>query len=260
MVQEAGKEGEREELPERWSAQRKAEIVLRLLRGEDLGEVSREIQVSPPVLEEWRRVFLESGITGLRRRTGDRGRAEEALEARRAVSPATGRRYPLTMVCEVYRTARSGVYAARGGREDAAVIVRKRGPRTLWSDEQLVEAIRSVLRESPFLGEGHRKVRVRLRMRGIRVGKNRVLRLLRENALVAPVRRRHPHGDRTHSSTIRTTRPNELWGTDATRFYTQHQRRRAAPSAACRCYPSRSSIPSRVRRISSNNAGATLAA
>jgi hypothetical protein len=33
-----------EGLPERWSARRKAEIVLRLLRGEDLGEVSREIR------------------------------------------------------------------------------------------------------------------------------------------------------------------------------------------------------------------------
>src|SRR5690625_234401 len=46
--------GERE-LPERWSAKRKAEIVLRLLRGEDLGEISREIQVAPQVIEEWRR-------------------------------------------------------------------------------------------------------------------------------------------------------------------------------------------------------------
>jgi hypothetical protein len=33
-------------------------VVLRLLRGEDLGEVSREVQVSPSELEEWRRVFL----------------------------------------------------------------------------------------------------------------------------------------------------------------------------------------------------------
>ena len=46
----------REELSERWSARRKAEVVLRLLRGEDLGEVSREVQVSPVELEEWRRV------------------------------------------------------------------------------------------------------------------------------------------------------------------------------------------------------------
>ena len=37
--------GRPESLPKRWSAQRKAEVVLRLLRGEDIGEVSREIRV-----------------------------------------------------------------------------------------------------------------------------------------------------------------------------------------------------------------------
>lgn len=58
-------------VPERWSAQRKVEVVLRLLRGEDLAEVSREVQVSPPELEEWRRVFLETGQQGLRRRGRD---------------------------------------------------------------------------------------------------------------------------------------------------------------------------------------------
>ena len=57
--------------PERWSAQRKAEVVLRLLRGEDLGEVSREMRVSPAELEEWRRVFLETGQQGLKRRSRD---------------------------------------------------------------------------------------------------------------------------------------------------------------------------------------------
>ena len=40
----------REKVPERWSAQQKTEVVLRLLRGEDLVEVSREVQVSPPEL------------------------------------------------------------------------------------------------------------------------------------------------------------------------------------------------------------------
>ncbi|MGH7550606.1 MAG: hypothetical protein ACREK3_07595 [Gemmatimonadota bacterium] len=45
-------EPEAQELPERWSARRKTEIVLRLLRGEDLGALSREIQVSPPALED----------------------------------------------------------------------------------------------------------------------------------------------------------------------------------------------------------------
>ena len=66
----------REKVPERWSAQHKTEVVLRLLRGEDLVEVSREVQVSPPELEEWRRVFLETGQQGLRRRGRDPGERE----------------------------------------------------------------------------------------------------------------------------------------------------------------------------------------
>ena len=66
----------REKVRERWSAQQKTEVVLRLLRGEDLVEVSREVQVSPPELEEWRRVFLETGQQGLRRRGRDPGERE----------------------------------------------------------------------------------------------------------------------------------------------------------------------------------------
>ncbi len=50
--------------------------MLRLLRGEDLGEVSRELQVSAVDLEEWRRVFLERGQQGLKRRRGDAGERE----------------------------------------------------------------------------------------------------------------------------------------------------------------------------------------
>jgi transposase InsO family protein len=98
----------------------------------------------------------------------------------------------------------------------------KRGPKTALSDEALVEAIREVIEQSDFLGEGHRKVRVRLRPKGIWTGKNRVLRLMRENRLLAPVRQgKHPRGDRSHSGRITTDAPNELWGTDATRFYTK---------------------------------------
>ena len=60
--------GRPEGLPKRWSAQRKAEVVLRLLRGEDIGEVSRELRVAPPELERWRREFLEGGKEGLKKR------------------------------------------------------------------------------------------------------------------------------------------------------------------------------------------------
>ena len=57
------------ELPERWSVQRKTELVLRLMRGEALDAVSRESQVPAHELENWKRVFLETGARGLRTRT-----------------------------------------------------------------------------------------------------------------------------------------------------------------------------------------------
>ena len=67
--QDSARSGGRPEgLPRRWSAQRKAEVVLRLLRGEDIGEVSREIRVAPPELERWRRVFLDGGQQGLKKK------------------------------------------------------------------------------------------------------------------------------------------------------------------------------------------------
>ena len=55
-----------EELPERWSVQRKTELVMRLLRGEALDAVSRENQVPAYELERWQRIFLEQGKRGLR--------------------------------------------------------------------------------------------------------------------------------------------------------------------------------------------------
>ena len=57
------------EPPERWSAQRKTELVLRLLRGELLDSVSRESQVPAHEVESWHRAFLESGTRGLQRHT-----------------------------------------------------------------------------------------------------------------------------------------------------------------------------------------------
>ena len=63
-----GSRGRPEGLPKRWSAWRKAEVVLRLPGGEDIGEVSREIRVAPPELERWRREVLEGDRQGLKGR------------------------------------------------------------------------------------------------------------------------------------------------------------------------------------------------
>jgi transposase len=56
------------ELPERWSVQRKTELVLRLLRGEPLDAVSRDSQIPAHELESWKRAFLETGTRGLKTR------------------------------------------------------------------------------------------------------------------------------------------------------------------------------------------------
>lgn len=64
---------------ERWSAGRKSEVVLRLLRGEDIELVSREVAAPVHHLEEWRRVFLDGGKAQLR----TRGMPEEERELKR---------------------------------------------------------------------------------------------------------------------------------------------------------------------------------
>jgi hypothetical protein len=61
----------REELPERWSAKAKSEVVLRLLRGEGVETVSREVQVPAHELEGWRRGFLDAGLAGWKARHGE---------------------------------------------------------------------------------------------------------------------------------------------------------------------------------------------
>ena len=73
------------------------------------------------------------------------------------------------------------------------------------------------------LGEGHRKVRAHLRREHqLCVGKNRVLRLMRNAGLLAPqrvARRRRP---RVHDGRIITDAPNVRWGTDATMAWTRN--------------------------------------
>ncbi len=58
----------------RFSARRKHEAVLRLLRGEDLESVSRELGITAARASQWREQFLVAGQAGLR------SRASEALD------------------------------------------------------------------------------------------------------------------------------------------------------------------------------------
>ena len=56
---------------ERWSARRKREVVLRLLRGEPLDALSRELGVEIYRLEQWREKAVSGIDEALKDRTGD---------------------------------------------------------------------------------------------------------------------------------------------------------------------------------------------
>jgi transposase InsO family protein len=66
------------------------------------------------------------------------------------------------------------------------------------------------------------KIWARLRHKGIRTDKDRVLRLLRENQLLSPSRQTDPVQGNPHEGTIVTQAPNQMWGTDATATFTDH--------------------------------------
>jgi putative transposase len=134
----------------------------------------------------------------------------------RRVSPSTDQVYGLRRVTRLWGISRATVYRHR-----LEPIARKKpGPLGAMSDEDLVAAIRQLLQDSPFHGEGHRKLWARLRFAGIRTSRRRVLRLTREHDLLAPQRVGRPRGPRAHDGTITTERIDLMWGTDLTSVIT----------------------------------------
>jgi transposase len=88
----------------RFSSHKKMEAVLRVLRGEDLDLVSRELGLTAATLSAWRDQFLASGQAGLKSRAAD-GRDEELARLKAVVGD-------LTMRLELSREA---VQRLRGG-------------------------------------------------------------------------------------------------------------------------------------------------
>jgi putative transposase len=135
----------------------------------------------------------------------------------RQVSPATERVYGLERVTRVWGVSRATVYRHR---RPAAGTRGRPGPLGAMADETLVAAIRQLLANSPFHGEGYRKLWARLRFSGIRTSRRRVLRLMREHGLLAHQRAGRPHGSRAHDGTITTERVDLMWGADLTSIMT----------------------------------------
>ena len=83
----------------RWSAGKKTEVVLRLLRGEPLEELSRELKVEAHRLAAWRDDFLAAGRQGLKGQRGSQPPDDRALkQAERKIGQ-------LTLENEVLRAA-----------------------------------------------------------------------------------------------------------------------------------------------------------
>jgi transposase len=70
--------------PSRWTAEKRYEIVLEMLRGkEPIAQIARKHKVSDTLLHRWRERFFEGGQTALAFENGAAGRQrshEEALE------------------------------------------------------------------------------------------------------------------------------------------------------------------------------------
>ena len=140
-----------------------------------------------------------------------------------AISPATGRAYGVERVCRVWQLPRSSYYAQLGETASERAGATRRGPKPELSDAALERLIREDLTSSPFVGEGHRKVWARLKvLRGVRVSRKRVLRIMRDQHLLSPHRVRRGEG-LLHEGTITTEAPNLMWGTDGARVLTAEE-------------------------------------
>jgi putative transposase len=131
-----------------------------------------------------------------------------------ALSPSSNKPYGVARVVALWNLPRSSFYAARH-RKRHPREARKRGPK-VHSDADLVAAIRQLLEQAVFSGEGYRKIWARLRHKGIRTSKDRVLQLLRENQLLSPARQPQALPSHPHEGTIVAEAPDRMWGADAT--------------------------------------------
>lgn len=134
-------------------------------------------------------------------------------------SPSTGKNYGLKRVCQVWQVPRSTVYEYRK-RSASQVSKRRPGPQPTIPDNEVLILVRKDLKDSPFHGEGHRKVHARLRRKkGVEIGRERIRKIMRSNGLLSPYR--SPLGEKkVHDGRITTDEPNIMWGTDAAKIFT----------------------------------------
>lgn len=129
----------------------------------------------------------------------------------RTFSISARRRYGLARLCRYWRVSRATLHRHLRAANRPDAPRRRRGPRGPMPDADLAGRIRGLLADSPFHGEGYRKVWARLRHAGVRTSPRRVLRVMREHGLLAHQRTGSPRGPRAHDGTITTERVDEMW-------------------------------------------------
>ena len=113
------------------------------------------------------------------------------------MSPSALKPFGIKLVCTVWNISRSTIHRHKVLALHEATPKKKRGPKTCLADAQVLEEIKIMLRNSPFVGEA-------------------LAGSWRENNLLAPTRRRSSPGPRVHDGTIVTERPDEMWAIDGT--------------------------------------------
>jgi transposase InsO family protein len=136
------------------------------------------------------------------------------------VSESKQKPYPVRLVLKVAGLSPAAWYDKRPRIKEEDKL--KRGPKTTISDNGLLEGIMEILKEPLFSGEGYIKIHSRLKRKNIRVGKNRVYRIMLKSNLLNN-KYGNPGSGRAHDGTIITEHPNKLWATDGKQFYTKQE-------------------------------------
>jgi len=89
----------------RWSVRRKSEVVLRMLAGESVDSLSRELGVEPYRLERWRDRAISGMEAGLKEREGDQ-LTSELDRAKKTIGELTMENELLRKRCEAQESLR----------------------------------------------------------------------------------------------------------------------------------------------------------
>jgi transposase InsO family protein/transposase-like protein len=223
----------------------KAQVVLELLKGGSLEELSRKYAVTMSEINAWRDEFIQNGTDGFKRKPEEaklsraerkigqlemelelvkkkechsgKSKKEVVMRLKEAVSGSEGCHCPMTMILSVAGMSSGGWYGKPRHKENP----QKRGRKPLVSDEELLAAVKKKIEAVPFCGEGYQKVHRRLKSDGVIASKARVLKIMRENDLLSPYRHKQAERQKKeHTGTIITQEPDKMWATDGKKFFT----------------------------------------